>query len=176
MQDLSLLYPEIKEEVSKVHKEYLAKYRAITAKTLGEEELRCDQVLAKLKLVAKAFVQAGVIEKAEETSPLNAVSLGKYTRSLALTSSVSPRAVYLLNDGNMVVITNCLSRKVALDEDDIRKSYVQVLDAAFDWRRFAMDLLTVVHLVIYQRLAVVDAYHFQNESEKNDVRTDGGDK
>ena len=88
MPDLSMQIPDIKKSISDKHDSYITKYSKVIHKKMAENEMVRDRTYAKLALIAKIFVDAGVVNYSKEVTVSAAV--GSFARSIALSSEFSP--------------------------------------------------------------------------------------
>ena len=170
---LSLTFPEIRDAVAQKHAEFMGKYSKTLMRHVAEQEMSRDKIYAKLVLVAKAFVDAGVVDSSREVDIGSAT--GNYARSVALVSRLSPFSVYMLNDGKSVILTDSIAIPASNDLEsrlvlvsNSKKIYSEhkgVLDESFDWVAFSVQLLDSVHTVIYNRSEIVKESFFTKEND-----------
>jgi len=168
--DFSLRFPEIKEKIVGKHAEFLGKYKKTFLKKVALLEMSRDLIYAKLLLVAKAFVDSGIVDSSREVdvgSPN-----GNYSRSVALVSKLSPFCIYILNDGKDITITDSVAipaqhslenRLVIVTSSRlVHQERRDALAPEFDWEELCMLLLDCIHMVIYNRSEVIKE-HFLTE-------------
>jgi hypothetical protein len=137
-------------------------------KTVAEEELCRDRILAKIKLVSNVFADVGVIDKVVEVD-VDSINKETYSRSLALSSRLSAFPIFILNGGKNVIITDSMAvvmspaddlskRTLITSENKVYSVYSNVLGTSFAWDAFANDLLAAIHKSIYARKEVIRAY------------------
>jgi hypothetical protein len=170
--DFSVRFPEIREKVATKHAEFLGKYKQVFLKKVAEREMSRDLIYAKILLVAKVFVDSGVVDSSKEVD-IGAPN-GNYARSVALVSKLSPFCIYILNDGKNVTITdsvaipaqnNIENRLVLVSSSRMAHAECRdVLEPGFSWEDLCMTLLDCIHMVIYNRSEVIKE-HFLNSVE-----------
>ena len=158
MGDLSIEYPEIRKLVNSRHKAYVSKFGKAISMVEGESELNRTRILAKLKLLAKAFSSAGAIDEAEEL--VVSSREGTYPLSLKFGKAGNPICLYLLNTGKDVIVSDSVGLATTIgtmetrillvtDTKRVCKRFYGVLDKDFDWKGMAASLLDAIHETIY---------------------------
>jgi len=161
--EFSLRFPEVKDKIASKHAEFLGKFKKAFLKKTAEQEMSRDKIYAKILLVAKLFVEARVVDETKDVDVTS--SNGTYSRSIAFYSKMSPFIVYLLNDGENVIISDSvvIPPHAGFDErlelvSANRRAHVEVknvLSPEFDWESFCLQLLNAIHVVIYNRSEVI---------------------
>jgi hypothetical protein len=158
MSDLSLQWLDIKNSIAKKHKDYIYKHGQALAIVGGELDLSRTRILAKMTLLSKAFVQAGVIEDADEM--VVSSRDGTYPMSVRLSRKNNPICLYLLNTGSDIVVSDSVGLALTSDTVESRillvtdtkrvcKKFSNVLSEKFDWEFAANSILDAIHETIY---------------------------
>lgn len=153
----NLNYHDIVKKVKTKHKEFFKKYKVFVSKNINSRMLERTKLFARLQLVCKAFVEAGVVEKYDIANILG------HSDSIVLNVTGGLESIYLLNDCTDLIILSgyvasedALSGRIILTQGKsysakttVCKRYSNVLDENFDWMDFSSDLLDVIHKSIY---------------------------
>ena len=160
MSDIGTEFIAIKDVLRDRHMAYIGKFGNASTRHIGNDALVMSTILAKLKLLAKALVASGAIDEVDEQAVR--AKTDDFPMSLRLGKKGTLRSVYLLNDGENVIVSGSvglaegiktISGKIAIvtDDDKVCKQFPGVLSVNFNWKTFAIFVLDAIHEVIYSK-------------------------
>lgn len=158
MSDLSIEYAAIQRLIYEKHTAYMDKFGESMSLLEGNQQLIRTRISAKLKLLVRAFVEAGVVDSI--SSVCVSSRDGTFPMSLSLGKNNNPIQLHLLNTGRDVILSDSVGLALSMDTLDTRiilvtdtkrvcKKFIDVLNPSFDWQNMAINLLVALHEVIY---------------------------
>jgi len=161
-------YREMLDKLKDIHKGFLEKYSTYVEKNLNEKTFRQAMVTAKLSLVARALREAGVVKDYVEIDAMGSQG------SIVLTPMLDASPVLMINNVTEVrVLSNGFVGKDAfsqvlvwmpnLESADQQITFRDVLSDAFDWGKFAEDVMNIIHEAVYSKEnAISDLLQYGN--------------
>jgi hypothetical protein len=159
MSDLSIEYQNIVKMVAEKHTEFIKKFGDTITMLDGSHTLSTTRIAAKLDLLIKAYVKAGVIDKVMCGAVSSSDAI--YPMSFGVERKGCPASLYLLNTGKDVIVSDCVGLAQKMDTLDGRivivrdtkrvcKRFSNVLSPDFDWSKMAEFVLEAIHEVMYE--------------------------
>ena len=150
-------YPEIVRQLREIHKDFFIKYRLYVEKNVSERLYERETAYARIKLIANALKESGVVDG------LETVDIFGYSSSIALISAIGREPVFILNDCTEIIVVtggvvsaDAISGRLVLvsgEGESSRKTffkrYHDVLSDEFDWVCFSREILEIIHKAIY---------------------------
>ena len=164
--DISDMFIIIRDRLTERHGQYMAKFGASAMRRIADENLVSQRVFAKITLLAKAFKDAGVVTDYRAVTVND--QMYEFSQSVELMHGASLHAVYLINEGGSVTVTDSIGMAFNSDLDTrvvlvtssrraLRK-FNDVLAPGFDWEEMADFVLQTIHEVVYDKSHAVQDY------------------
>lgn len=158
MSQLSDEFPNIEQAIAHKHEKFIERFGKAISKVDGEKIIAISRIKARLELLARAFVNAKVIDgfSCEFVSSRD----GMFPMSFCFTRQSSPSVLYLLNDGKDVTVSDSVGLAQSISSLESRivlvtgtrhvcKRFIDILNENFDWMKMAEFVLDAAHEVLY---------------------------
>ena len=153
-------YSKVVDYLKNEHGSFVEKYRLYIEKNVTEKHLERENTYARLTLLGKAFLSAGVIVKYEE------VTISSSDRNMAFYTQYGD-VFYFLNGSDVVVFMSAKSSIIdayknisllsfAAEED--RVVMKNILSEDFDWFAAAKQILEVIQRTAYRKTEALNDY------------------
>lgn len=153
-------YSKIVEHLKKEHCAFVDKYSVYIEKNVTEHHIEKETVFARLSLLGKAFLSAGIISRFEE------VMISGSDRNLAFYTQFGD-VFYFLNGIDIVVFVpgqfSIMDGQqnihlLSYASEDERVVMKDVLSKDFDWFEISQKILEIIHKTAYRKTEALNDY------------------
>jgi hypothetical protein len=137
---------QIKSEIEKTHKDFLAKYSASLEKVFADQKLAMEISLVKIKYVLDALMEKSIVDGTD----IEDISYATPNRVLRVYKKGILNYIQIITNGDKICIKGIDSLENLDLKSDVR-IFNDVWQDEFDWLNFSKELLNFIHEYIYSR-------------------------
>lgn len=154
-------YQRIISRIKEIHSQFLGKYSKIIDKNIANSQMFKDSTYSKLSFVGKILKDSGVIKNYCEHDV--DVAGNSFTRSVVLELEYPFSPIFILNGANDVFVYEGVTNGESIhlrafdNNGDFKpKKFSNVLQDDFDWEKFILYVVDLVHKNAYKRRDLIE--------------------